>query len=207
MQQTKLILDFDNTLVNSTKAFIRVYNLIYGSRYIGTTDKIPAWDKVRKYDFTDEIPSLTSSMKHSIFNSPKFYEFLEFYPNAKESINRLSQDYTVEIVSICSPETVKMKADFISKHLPNCHFQPVLYGQFKDKSHINMENCIFIDDHAGNLITSNARVKICFKFQDINMDINKDWESIYFTSWEEQSPIFQYHNQETLREELNNETI
>ncbi len=179
----RIVLDFDNTLVNTTKAFVDSYKLIYGRQYLDPTVYIPQWDKVNKYDFTDEIPTMDSRTKTIIFNSTKFFDLLECYPNAEEVVNELSKEYVVDIVSICSMETIQAKEKFISTHFPNCRFQPVLYPYFSDKSHINMENCVFVDDHAGNLETSNAAVKICFTYQGIRMDVNNNWKSWRADSW------------------------
>ncbi len=184
MENRRLVLDFDNTIVNTTKAFVDTYNLVYGRKYLDPAVHVPQWEEVHRYDFTDEIPTLLPHIKGAIFSNPRLYSVLEFYPNAKDIINRLSEDFDVEIVSICSIDTVGRKCEFIKKHLPNCKFQPVLFTDFPDKSHINMEGRVFVDDHEGNLTTSNALHKICYMHQGITMDINKHWKGIFATRWD-----------------------
>ncbi len=184
-EKRRLVLDFDNTIVNTTKAFIDTYNLIYGRKYLDSTVNVPQWEKVHRYDFTDEIPTLTPYEKGLVFSSLKLYDFLEFYPNAKDIINRLSEDFEVEVVTMCSIDTVDRKYKFIKEHLPNCKVQPVLFPDFPDKSHINMEDAVFIDDHAKNLATSNAVYKICYMHQGITMDTNERWKGIVVTQWDD----------------------
>lgn len=175
----KLKLDFDNTFVNSTKSFVDVHNIVFSSN--------ARWDKVKRYDFKDEIPNLTSAVKHGIFGSPLFFEKLEFYDDAKNIINRIAEKTQVEIISMCAYETVERKGNFIKEHLPKAKFQPIIYPNFSDKSHIDMRNSVFIDDVEKNLHNCSADHTICFKYQGITQDINDKWNGDVLTKWDEET--------------------
>lgn len=51
-----------------------------------------------------------------------------------------------------------------------------------DKSSVNMCNSIFIDDHEDNLLSSNAKTKICFGKE---YDWNKNWTGERCLNWRE----------------------
>jgi 5'(3')-deoxyribonucleotidase len=51
-----------------------------------------------------------------------------------------------------------------------------------DKSIVNMEGAILIDDHTGNLETSNADMKISFGKR---YSWNEDWKGIICQTWKE----------------------
>lgn len=181
----KLFLDADNTILNTTKAFIETYMLIYGRKYMNKENKIPKWEKVSKYDFTDQIPSLTLKEKRIVFETMVLHDKLDYYEGAKEIINKLSKDFDIHIVSMCSLKTATLKGDKFSKDFPFVKFMPILHTNYEDKSIVDMRNGVFIDDVAKNLITSSADVKVCMKYNGIEMDINKDWNGSVITSWDE----------------------
>lgn len=180
----KLFLDADNTIWNTTKAFVDAYNLVCGKRFMFDKKEQPRWELVEKYDFTDQIPNLTKLMKYAIFDSDAFYEKLEYYDNAKQIINEVSQKTEVHIVSMCSPDSAKRKYLKIKEDLPLVKFQPIFFD-YRDKSSIDMRNGIFIDDVVKNLNNSSADKNICFKYNGITMDINKDWQGEVLTNWDE----------------------
>lgn len=180
----KLFLDADNTIWNTTKAFVEAYNLVCGKRYMFNKDLQPKWELVEKYDFTDQIPDLTKVMKYAIFDSEAFYDNLEYYDNAKQIINELSQRTEVHIVSMSSPKSAKRKYEKIKEDLPLVKFQPIFFD-YKDKSCIDMRKGVFIDDVVKNLITSSADKNICFKYNGITQDINKSWQGEVLTNWDE----------------------
>lgn len=179
----KLGLDFDNSIVNSTKAFVEVYEEIYGS-----IDK--KWYETERYDFTDIIPDIISEIKHDVFENPFFFKVLEFYDEAKRIINEISQQTEVSIISMCAYNTVKNKGSFIVNNLPLVKFQPIIYPNFSDKSHIDMRGSIFIDDVIKNLYTCSADHTICFKYKGITQDINKDWCGDVLTKWDNETYIY-----------------
>lgn len=183
----KLFLDADNTIFNTTKAFIDTYMFIYGRKYMYNKDKAPKWDLVKKYDFSDQIPDLTKQQKASVFNTKTLNDKLSYYDNAKYVINELAKQTDVIIVSMCSYKSAYLKGEKIEKDMPNVKFQPIIYPHFKDKAHIDMTDGIFIDDVTKNLHTSSADEKICFRYNNIIMDVNEDWKGKILSDWSEET--------------------
>lgn len=181
----KLILDYDNTIVNTTKAFIEAHKLICGRNYMFNKEQEPKWELVKRYDFLDQIPSLTPIMKVATFNSQAFYDNLEYYDDAKEILEEISSKTDVHIVSMCSFDSAKIKGARLQKDLPKIKFQPIIFPFYNDKSIIDMRGAVFMDDVTKNLKTSSADEKICFKYQDITMDVNEDWKGRVMTAWDE----------------------
>lgn len=181
----KLFLDADNTIFNTTKAFIDTYMLIYGRKYMYNEEEAPKWDMVKRYDFLDQIPNLTKEQKASVFNTKTLNEKLSYYDDAKNIINRLAEETEVVIVSMCSYKTAHLKGEKIHKDMPMVKFQPIIYPNFHDKAHIDMRGGIFIDDVVKNLSTSSADENICFRYNNIVMDVNKDWEGKVLSNWNE----------------------
>lgn len=99
---------------------------------------------------------------------------------AKEVLDKLKENYDITIVSMGYSPNLKAKELWINEHLPYCKFIGVNFKEYLDKSHIDMNDSIFIDDSAHNLITSNAAYKICFgdKYK-----WNKDWDGERCYNW------------------------
>lgn len=66
------------------------------------------------------------------------------------------------------------------RNLPYCDFIGVNLKQHTDKSHIDMQDGIFIDDSYNNLITSNAMFNICFGDEYV---WNKNWKGVRCNNW------------------------
>lgn len=181
----KLFLDADNTIFNTTKAFIDTYLFIYGRKYMYATDEAPRWDLVKRYDFSDQLHGLTKGQKEIVFDTKTLNDKLTYYDDAKHIINKLSQQTDVVIVSMCSYKTAHLKGEKIAKDMPNVKFQPIIYPHFKDKSHIDMRGGVFVDDVAKNLHTSSADERICFRYNNIVMDVNEDWKGKVLSNWNE----------------------
>lgn len=181
----KLILDADNTIWNSTKAFVDVHKIFNGKSYLFGDEQEPMWEKVRRYDFTDQIPKLTSQLKHAIFDSVLFYDKLEYYDNAKEIIEEICRKTEVHVISMSSYKSATLKGEKLQKDLPLVKFQPIIFPNYRDKSHIDMRGGIFLDDVSKNLHTSSADRNICFKYRGLTQDINEDWQGEVLTAWDE----------------------
>lgn len=157
MQKTKLFVDFDSTITNSLEVFIRTFNQKHNTNI--------DWTKVEKYDFVDQIPNLTSEEKHSIFDSQEFFDNLDFINiNTYEVLQKLNEEYEIHIATIGTPTNLGRKAIWLNNNLPFVKHYHLLYDSENtmNKSTVNMEGSIFIDDVLSNIISSNADFKIVF---------------------------------------------
>src|SRR5574344_2129135 len=117
---------------------------------------------------------------HHYFCSPRFFENLEFMDNAKEVIAKLQEEgYQIEIVTMGLPANLRLKYKWIVKNLPGVGFIAVNSQEYKDKTHIDMSDGIFLDDYAGYLNTKAMR-NICFGDK---VEWNRYWTGDRIYNW------------------------
>lgn len=179
----KLFLDFDSTIVDSIKAYCSVYNSTYNQQ---AGFKEADYNKVNRYDLKDECHLVEHQEK--IFSNKALFEHLEFMPDAKEVIMELEKKYKLIICSLGTLDNISWKAQWIKHNIPSIKDIVLISsavspsGIKTDKSVVNMKGSIFIDDHAENLVSSNAELKICFGKK---YEWNKDWSGERCFTWKE----------------------
>lgn len=173
-----LFLDFDNTIANSLKRIVEMYN----EDYISYPDfKKADWRKVRIWNFGDQCHLLTNNVIERYFGEKRFFDGLELYENAKEAIERLSELYTIKIVSMGNSDNLKYKGQYILNNLNGIsEYIPINFKDADNKEHIDMSDGIFIDDNTKYLNSSNAKVKIVYGEL---YEWNKDWNGLRFQNW------------------------
>ena len=165
MSKIKLFVDFDNTLVNSTRSFCTSYNFIYEYH----KDFTPAnWELVDTWNFSNQCPILKSeSDVLDIFENPLFFDCLELInDNTFEILKELNEKYQIIIASIGTPINLSLKALYLQETLPFIKDYILMYNNGikmnKEIIQMNYPDSIFIDDHVSNLISSNAVNKYVF---------------------------------------------
>jgi 5'(3')-deoxyribonucleotidase len=177
MNNRNLFIDIDGTITDSISAFCHVYNFKYNKH----PDFKPADpNKVCKYDFSDECPLLNESVK-DIFGNPLFFDVVDFMSEALQVLKSLNERYNLYLCSIGDYRNIALKSDWIHNKLPFIR-NAILIAKdgSSDKSMVNMENGTFIDDHANNLLSSNAFNKICY---GKTYEWNKDWHGLTMRDW------------------------
>ncbi|OHD22842.1 MAG: hypothetical protein A2Y34_04440 [Spirochaetes bacterium GWC1_27_15] len=163
--KTKIYLDMDNTLTNSTKGFCEAYNIIY--RY-HKGFKSAQWELVNTWNFENQCPNLTShSDVLEIFESPVFFKLLKLInSNTYEVVRELNNKYQIIIASIGTPKNLSLKSLYLKETLPFIKDYILINneGCKMDKAIIQMNypDSIFIDDVTTNLDSSNAQNKFIF---------------------------------------------
>ena len=186
MNKFKVFIDVDNCIINSTKAVAQWFRNTYyhAIKEYAITD--PDWTKVKKWNFTDEMPTMSKSDIKKVFDSKYFFDNVEFFPQAKEVVTKLINDERFEVI-FCSIGTVKNisnKMEFLEKHFPNVTQIMIKNGQEMDKSLVNMNNAMFIDDNTDNLNSSNASIKACFSYDNcLDKEWNIGWGGILESEW------------------------
>ena len=182
MSKRKLFLDADNTITDSIKAFCESYNILYKDR----PNFIPArWWEVQKWNFSDECPLLRNDDKkvNEIFESELFFKNLDFINgNTKEIIEKLCNKYEVVLVTIGTLRNIALKSMWLKENLP-CIKEYIFLvndGCKMDKSIVDMEGAIFMDDVSSNLNSSNAAIKICVGEE---YSWNDDWDGLKLVNW------------------------
>lgn len=180
MNKQKLFTDFDLTIIDSIQAYVDVYNELY----INHPNFKPAdAELVNQYNMKDQCPLVDNPL--DIFHHPLFFKFAEFINNnTYKVLEELNNKYQLIVCSIGTPKNISYKARWMEDNLPfiqdyvlitnpNCHM---------NKSIINMDGAIFLDDIPFNLDSSNAKRKILFgkKFS-----WNSEWNGEWCENWSE----------------------
>jgi 5'(3')-deoxyribonucleotidase len=180
----KLIIDYDNTIINSTKAFCETYNKLFEN----CSDFKPAdWTKSNVYNYADICPILEGNQEkvYKLFENSLFFKNAKFInDNTFDVIEKLNEKFDIHICSIGTGKNMYLKYNWLKKNLPfiKHHLFIMNEGCKMDKSIVNMEGAILIDDHTGNLETSNADMKISFGKR---YSWNEDWKGIICQTWKE----------------------
>ena len=175
MKKPKLFIDYDNTITNSTKAIVDLYDEDF--KYYKKFEYIH-WTDIRTWDFL-ECNCAKPEYINTYFNQQRFFDKVEFMDNAEEVLNRLKDKYEIIIVSMGYSPNLRAKAIWIENNIPYAEFIGVNFKEHSNKSHIDMSDGIYIDDNAKNLNT-NAIENICYG--DI-YDWNKDWVGKRCFNW------------------------
>lgn len=164
-----LYLDVDNTICNSTKRFVEIYNQEYNQQ--------ADWTKCYNWDYSDICPLLGDA--EVIFAREDFYNNkLELMDNYMATIIRLLhlQNYDIHFVTIGTKYNLAYKEKWLEEQFPyipkkNYH---LLEKTDMGKEEIHMQGGILVDDNYINLLTSNSDLKICMhKITGWNKDIER----------------------------------
>ena len=171
-----IMIDFDNTAYNTTKAIVSLYHDDYCeySNY-----KFISWRDVHTWGF-DELELAKDGVIDAYFNQRRFFRTVEPMKNFEVVAWLLRKKYKLTFCSHGYSPNLRQKQNFIAHNYPADGFIGVNLKEHKDKSCVDMSNCIFIDDTAKNLLTSNAAVKILFGPDE---EWNKDWDGIRCETW------------------------
>jgi 5'(3')-deoxyribonucleotidase len=179
----KLFLDFDCTIVDSIKAYCEVYNKQFKDEqgYI-----FADYNKVARYDLKDQCHLVDHQER--IFSNEVFFQHADFMPGAEAVIQKLAQKYKIVICSIGSLDNISFKSQWIKNNMPYITDVVLISSSIgssgikMDKSVVNMVDSIFIDDHADNLFSSNAKIKICYGKEYV---WNESWTGNRCFNWKE----------------------
>ena len=173
----KIYLDLDNTVMQTTKAIVDIYNDDF-SAY--SNFKYIDYRQVHSWYF-DELELCDRDYINNLFNQPRFFRIVKMFPNAKEKIDELSNKYKIVFVSMCYYPNKKLKEIWVKENFPYAKFISVDFNKYLNKSHIDMSDGIaFIDDSVNNLKESNCSRNICF---DDGFDYNNSWKGEILTDW------------------------
>ena len=185
MNKPNLFCDFDGVIIDQIKGYCDAYNYSYCNK---ENFEEADYTLVNKYDLSDQCPLADTQDKvKDLFACYEFWSWAEFMPNAYEVLERLNEKFNLTICSIGTNLNIYRKSKWIDVNLPfikNCIY--INNGNnFMDKSIIDMNGGILIDDVGSNLISSNAHYKICFgQIYDWNRQIPEgcvrasDWNAV-----------------------------
>ena len=183
----KLILDFDGTIANTTKAMIRSLN-----PYIkDVTQKVDENSPSYYWSFKDLFPETHLRYIDILFNSELLFSNMELYSNVYNVLEDLhNKGVQIYICTIGSYKNIKLKLDYLHEQLPFVNVVPIVQNNIvMNKAIINMENSVFIDDNTDCLNSSNADVKILYRHDGYITEKNKIWNGYVATDWRDEDFI------------------
>lgn len=168
----------EGCIVNTIKCICSLYNedFQYYKKFVPIN-----WWEVNTWDFS-ECNCATPEYINTYFNQQRFFDNVEYMDWAEKILDILKENFEITIVSSGYSPNLVAKEKWIKEHLSYCKFIGVNLKEYKDKSHVNMSDGIFIDDSANNLETSNATIKICFGDK---YTWNEKWDGIRCANWHE----------------------
>ena len=172
-----IVIDLDSTIINTARMVINLHNKLNLNKQIEYIEDC-SW-KFKPMIKTDE----ELSELFNVFDHKDFYNNTIYTKNAKEIVNKLSQEYEVIICSKHNNTRKPITRAFIKKEFPNCKLKFV--DNFKDKSKIDCD--FVIDDKIETLegFVNKNTVRICFG----NYQWNKEYIGIREVNW---NNIYEY---------------
>ena len=186
----KLFIDADDTILESSKAFINIINRQDNINPPKTYDKLHDWK------YKSLFPYMTNERIIEVYDSEEFFNTVKINTDFEKFYLEHENDFEFYIVTKGYKSNIEHKQKYFKKYLPKakivgCHFDSKEVENF-DKSHINMNYGIQIDDRTDCLMGTSANIKILFKNHqefdwnqtyDINepIYIMNDWKEIIET--------------------------
>ena len=183
----KLILDFDNTICNTTKAMIRSMNPYIKDSLKKVDENSPSY----YWSFKDLFPETHLRYIDILFNSELLFSNMILYPNVYNVLEDLhNKGVQIYVCTIGSYKNIKLKLDWLHENLPFVDVIPIAQNDIvMNKAIINMENSVFMDDNCSCLNSSNADVKIVYRHDGFTTEKNRVWNGFVATSWEDEDFI------------------
>lgn len=174
-----LYLDFDGVIVNTIKSIVGLYNEDF--QYYKDFKPVE-WSSIESWWFK-ECSLASEDTINGYFNTPRFFENIEFMPWAESVINDLKQYYKIKVVSMGCQPNLYGKELWLNSHFSDIEFVGIEFdGHDNDKSQIDMSDGLLLDDRYDNLATSNAYMKVCFGDE---YDWNWKWDGERVWNWQE----------------------
>jgi len=158
MNKQKLIIDFDGTIVNSTKKIVELYDRDF---YKYDNYKKLHWTDINTYGF-EELTLANKNIVLDYFDDHRFFIDLEYMENAKEVLDELKDEYEINICSIGRKMNLYYKKQWIEKNIPYANFIGIDLSK-GDKSSIDMSDClVMLDDNIDMLHSVNIKHKVIY---------------------------------------------
>ena len=177
-----IVLDFDDTLVKSSEAIIKILNKKFG------LNKTVADSK--DWNFRSINRNLTEQDIDNLFATKEFFEIVRWNDNAIDFLKKFQEEYDYIICSKGTKNNLILKKDFLELELKvklgiNYEFIGLEFSQNESslaKGDINFSQCLFcIDDNTEAVKSINTPVKFLIKnFTDTSWNQTpKNLEGLY----------------------------
>ena len=200
IKKIPLYLDYDNSLVDTSKIIPEAYYLLTGVKPVKEFSE--TWN-------SDDVfpPRADREIIHKIFDIPLFFKLADsnIFPSALHILFELSQYYDIHIVSCGTESNLKLKKEWCKEHIPFITSFIGLNQTSKtfDKSSA-AKNGVIIDDRLDALLSSENCLKILFRYNDNSYEWQEGYEELLKDNkidhvafqWDEElrDLLISYHN-------------
>lgn len=171
-----IFIDFDCTAFNTIEAIVSLYDDDFSS--YDNYKKID-WCEVETWGF-EELNCASRDYIDTYFNQKRFFRTVQPMDYFEEVLDVLKEKYKIVFCSAGYTPNLKLKEEFLNERYSFAEFIGVNLEKYSDKSHVDMNGAIFIDDSKKNLETSNASIKILF---GDDYEWNKGWTGLRCYNW------------------------
>jgi|GEM_PF-922448 len=175
-----IFIDIDGVLWNTARKIVELYNKKYNHD--------GKWEDAKEWNFSPAIPDGTpDEVIDELFASKEIYEGDYTVKDAVDYINKLNNEFSdVYFCTVGKNINNSEKLKMLKRLIPNVKVITISFPGLvlTDKSMINMDGAVFIDDHSSNLHSTNAKYKILFEPYGDKV-WNKEWKGIKLRSWAE----------------------
>jgi hypothetical protein len=169
-----IVIDFDNTLVQTNKAVLEVYRK-------ETNDYSTNLSMLNSWWFDEICPKFTREQQNELFNNPRLFELLEPQENAIDILHKLKQEgHNLILCTIHHPNGIQYKAKYIHDNF-DC-FDSVVYIDLLKHKKLQksiIKGDMLLDDSADYLKSSTVQYPICFGDEGWN----SDWKNDRVLNW------------------------
>ncbi len=171
----KILLDFDEVINTMVSHWVNTLNCVYGT----SVD----FEDVNEWDMRKAFPTLTEDEIYNPLHLQAFWNGVEIMPGAKEGIQKLlSEGHEVYIVTSAHPDTIKWKAKWLQRELPEIPWSHVIVANNKSL----IKGDILVDDGPHNLYEGSYTKVLFDKPWNREVDTSKLTDTIHrIHNWDE----------------------
>ena len=155
MNKPVIYLDFDSTLVNSTRRLTEILNDIYSTNV--------DWKDIKEYNCQDQFKTVTVDEIEAIFDREDFFQGLEVFDNAFQVMKMYEDVFDWRIVTIGTSTNLRNKQRWCQQNIPIKFVFHGIEQKGMGKACVDMSGGIIIDDHIDNIRSSNADYKLLYR--------------------------------------------
>lgn len=188
MEKIKLFVDFDSTLVNSREVAVELFNEMFKKEFTPS--------ELKRRNFTDLFPSVTTKVIHEVFSSDEFYKRLLFKEESYKLLTIYSEFYNIQLVTKINRKGIAKKAEWISRNISSKVIPNIIFVDTQtSKRDIDMSEGILVDDFIDNIRETNAKIKVLYapypKAEECQID---NLDEVYVVStWHEIGSILEFY--------------
>lgn len=168
MSKIRVIIDFDNTIVDSAKNVFELYKKKYNI-------KNQSYHTNFLWDFEGLIPEQYKKECIELFSKQEFYDSLKIEKETLEVLEWINENFEMIICTKHKAEGILMKSKWIEENIPFAKKVVFLVQEDFDKDCVGTKEDIIIDDKV-ECMTADRRLKLLFGDYKYNQLDNIDTE-------------------------------